>query len=90
MTRAHEAWKGPRLVLTLYALLVALSAVFGYVIGLVRPADLDPRLFMLVELPPTPVGMALYGSLTVAVFLGVGLFLVSYVAREYDTVDQAE
>lgn len=90
MTRARSVWDGHRLVLVLYGLLVGLAGVFGYAIGLIRPSDLDPRLFMLVELPPTPLGMALYGSLTVAAVLGVGLFLVNYVASEYDTVDRPE
>lgn len=83
-----DAWQGPRFVLLLYGALVALSGVFGYVIGLVRPEDLDPRLFMLVDLPPTPFGMAIYGSLTVAAILGVLLIAVRYVAAEYDTLGE--
>jgi hypothetical protein len=81
-------WEGTRFVLLLYAALVGLSGVFGYVIGLIRPEDLDPRLFMLVDLPPTPFGMAIYGSLTVATVLGVLLLGVRYVADRYDTAGQ--
>jgi hypothetical protein len=80
-----DAWQGRQFVLLLYVILVALTAVFGYIIGLVRPEDLDPQLFMVIDLPPTPVGMALYGALTVGVILGILLALVSYISREYGT-----
>jgi len=87
VTERARTWKGTRFVSLLYLALVALAGVFGYVIGLIRPADLNPRLFMLVELPPTPLGMALYGALTIGAVLGVLLVVVDYVAEEYDTVD---
>lgn len=90
MPDTQDAWEGDRFVLLLYGTLVALAGAFGYVIGLIRPANLEPRLFGLVELPPTPFGMALYGAVTVAVVLGVLLLLVRYVAREYDTADRTE
>jgi hypothetical protein len=80
-------WQGPRFVLLLYVLLVAVAGVFGYVIGLARPKNLDPKLYMLIDLPPNAFGMAVYGSLTIATILGVMLLGVRYVAREYDTVE---
>lgn len=80
-------WQGDRFVLVFYGLLVTIAGVFGYVIGLARIEDIDPRLFMLIQLPPTPLGMALYGSLTVGTILGVLLLLVRFVARRYDTAD---
>jgi len=85
-----ETWEGPRFVVLLYGLLIALTGVFGYVIGLIRPKNLDPKLFMVVDLPPTPFGMAIYGMLTVGIILGVLLVAVSYVAREYDTVERTD
>lgn len=85
-----EKWDGPRFVVVLYSLLVLLTGVFGYVIGLIRPADINPKLFMLVDLPPTPVGMAVYGMVTVGLILGVLLLGVRYVAREYDTAERSE
>ena len=86
MTETSE-WRGQRFVLVLYGLLVALAGLFGYIIGLVRPKDLDPRLFMLIDLPPNATGMALYGAVTIGTILGVLLLVVQYVAREYDTVE---
>jgi hypothetical protein len=85
-----EKWDGPRFLVVLYTLLVLLTGVFGYVIGLIRPEDLNPQLFMLVDLPPTPVGMAVYGMVTVGLILGVLLLAVRYVAREYDTAGKSE
>jgi hypothetical protein len=85
-----EKWDGPRFIVVLYTLLVLLTGVFGYVIGLIRPADINPQLFMVVELPPTPVGMAVYGMVTVGLILGVLLLAVRYVAREYDTAGESE
>lgn len=75
------AWDGHRFVLVLYAAIVALTGVFGFVIGAVRPLDLDPELFMLVQLAPTPLGLALYGMLTVGTVLGALLLAVNYVSR---------
>jgi hypothetical protein len=80
-------WQGPRFVLLLYVLLVGVAGVFGYVIGLARPENLDPKLYMFIDLPPNAFGMALYGALTIATLLGVMLVGVRYVAREYDTVE---
>ncbi|WP_340101875.1 DUF7520 family protein [Salinibaculum salinum] len=86
MTETSE-WRGQRFVLVLYVILVALAGTFGFIIGLVRPKDLDPKLFMLVDLPPNAVGMALYGALTIGTILGVLLLAVRYIANEYDTVE---
>lgn len=83
-TDRPSALAGHRLTLLLYGLLVALSGGFGFVIGLLRPADLDPELFFLVELPPSPLGVALYGALTVAVVLGSLLALVTLVGNRFD------
>jgi hypothetical protein len=85
-----EVWEGQRFVVLLYGLLVALTGVFGYVIGTIRPENLDPKLFMVIDLPPTPFGMAIYGMLTVGIVLGVLLLAVSYVADEYDTAEKPE
>lgn len=74
---------GRRLVLGLYAVVVAIAAVMGFVIGAARPEELDPELLGVVQLPPTPLGMALYGALTLALLLGVLLLAVNYVSR-YD------
>ncbi|MEF8787180.1 MAG: cox cluster protein [Haloarculaceae archaeon] len=86
MTETSE-WRGQRFVLVLYGILVALAGTFGFIIGLIRPEDLDPKLFMLVDLPPNAVGMALYGALTIGTILGVLLLAVRYIANEYDTVE---
>lgn len=75
---------GPRLVLVLYALLVGVGLVGGALVG-VSVEDLTaPHLFGLVALPPTPVGIGVYGGVTVAVALGVPLALVAYVSRRID------
>jgi hypothetical protein len=76
---------GKRFVILVYVALVAVTGVFGYIIGLARPENLDPRLLGVISLPPTPVGVALYGMLTVALVLGVLLLAVNYVSQRYDT-----
>lgn len=75
---------GRRVVVGLYAILVVVTGVFGYVIGLIHPDALDPTLFFLVDLPPTPLGMALYGMVTVGTALGALLLLVRYVGKRFD------
>ncbi len=78
-------WGGKRFVILIYVFLVAITGVFGYIIGLARPENLDPRLLGVISLPPTPAGVALYGMVTVALVLGVLLLGVNYVSERYDT-----
>lgn len=80
-----SVWGGKRFVVLIYVGLIAVTGVFGYIIGLARPQDLNPRLLGVISLPPTPGGVALYGMVTVALVLGVLLVGVSYVAERYDT-----
>lgn len=84
MTRVEtRAVAGRRLVLVLYGIVVALATTMGFAIGIIAPRDMNPRLFGLVTLPPTPFGMAVYGAVTIAVGLGVLLGLVVIASRRY-------
>jgi hypothetical protein len=87
---APSVWQGRRFVVLFYLGIVAVAGVFGYVIGLARPEDLDPRLLGVIDMPPTPAGMALYGTITIGLLLGVLLLGVSYVAERYDTASLRE
>lgn len=80
----RRGFDGPRLVLTLYALLVGVGAAGGAAVGLFVEGTTAPHLFALVALPPTPVGFAVYGAVTVAAVLGVPLVFVAYVSRRID------
>ncbi len=75
---------GEKVVVQIYVIIVALAGVMGFVLGSIRPADLQPALFGVIDLPPTPFGVALYGMVTVGVGLGVMLGLVIYVSRRTD------
>jgi hypothetical protein len=79
--------RGPRFVLGLYALLVAFAGVAGVLFATVVEGARSPTLFFLVPLPPTPLGFAVYGAVTVAVVLGVPLAGVVYVSRRIDDGD---
>lgn len=78
---------GDRVVVLLYVIIVAVAGGMGFVLGTVRPDDLDPVLFGVLSLPPTPFGVALYGVVTVGVGLGALLLLVRFVSRRYDDAD---
>ena len=75
---------GEKVVVQMYVIIVALAGVMGFVLGTIRPANLEPALFGVVALPPTPFGVALYGMVTVGVGLGALLGLVVYVSRRTD------
>ena len=75
--------RGRRFVLVLYAALVAFATFAGAAFAVVVDDPLPPRFLFVVPFPPTLVGFALYGGLTVALVLGVPLLLVRYVSR-YD------
>ena len=72
------------LILTLYGVVVGIAGFTGLAIGSFGIADLrPPRYLGLVEFPATPVGLSLYGALTLATVLGVFLGLVEFVSRRY-------
>lgn len=74
---------GRRVVLFLYVAVVAIAGFTGFVLGYIGPRDLDPRLFGFIAMPPTPLGMAAYGAITLAVALGVVIALVMFVSERY-------
>ena len=80
---AEPGWSGRRVILVLYVVVVAIAGFTGFAIGSIGPRDLDPELFGFVQLPPTPLGMAAYGAITLAVVLGVVLALVIFVSDRY-------
>ncbi|SFR46943.1 DUF7520 family protein [Halogeometricum limi] len=76
--------RGPRLVGILYATLVLVSGVAGLLVGVFVDGLRAPRFLFLVPFPPTPLGFAAYGALTIALVLGIPLSLVVYVSRYVD------
>lgn len=83
MSEVDDRTGGRQLVIGLYVAIVLLTAGLGFVIGLIGPQGLDPVLFGVVQLPPTPLGTAVYGAVTLGVMLGVALLAVRYVSRRY-------
>lgn len=79
--------RGPRVVVTMAAVVVALAGAFGYVVGAIGPADLQPVTLLGVwTLDPTPVGLAVYGAVTIAAIMAVGVALVM-IASRFDDAD---
>ncbi|WP_266076182.1 DUF7520 family protein [Haladaptatus caseinilyticus] len=77
--------QGRSLVVGLYALIVSFAGFVGVLLGLFGPENLRPvQLFGVIELQPTPVGLAAFGMATIGLFLGVLLFLVMFVSERYD------
>lgn len=86
-----ETFRGRSFVVGFYLLIVAITGVVGAVLGAVGPDDLTPvALLGLVELPPTPLGLAVYGAVTVGLALGVPLALVVAVSRATDAESARE
>jgi hypothetical protein len=79
--------RGPRFVLSLYAGLVAFAGVIGVLFAAVVTDPEPPRLLFLLPLPPTTLGFAVYGAVTVGLVLGVPLAGVVYVSRHVDAVE---
>ncbi|EMA15691.1 MULTISPECIES: DUF7520 family protein [Haloarcula] len=84
MSESAEARSGQQIVLRLYVAIVVLAGVMGFVLGSIRPEDLEPELFGVIALPPTPFGVAIYGFVTIGIVLGVLLGLVVYVSERID------
>jgi hypothetical protein len=84
---ATDGFGGKRFVVALYLALVAVSGVMGALFTVAVSEPSPPALFFLFELPPTTLGFALYGAVTIAVVLGVPLALVVAVSERVDDVD---
>lgn len=80
---SEQGLGGRTLVLTLYVVVVSIAAGTGFLLGAIGPQELDPELFGVVQLPPTPLGMAVYGGVTIGLLLGVLLLAVVYVSDRY-------
>jgi hypothetical protein len=76
---------GRRLVLLLYAIIVCLTGLLGFVLGAVVPMGSVPDLLFVLPLPASPLGVAVFGAVTVAVALAVPLALVVYFSRDAET-----
>ena len=63
---ATDGVPGRRVVLAVYVGIVAVAGILGAVLGLVDPDGMDPRLFFVVDLPPTALGLAESPGLRVA------------------------
>lgn len=77
---------GRRAVLTIYAAVVALAAVFGALVGLVLPLKADaPETagFGPIAFEITPLNFAVYGAVNVALGLGAVLLLMALVSKKY-------
>lgn len=83
-TEQHTRRPGRRVVVTVYAAVVAIAGLMGFIIGLVEPDGLEPTLFFVIDLPGSPLGMVVFGVTTVGLGLGVLLLAVSYVANRFD------
>ena len=75
-----RARAGRRVVLALYAIVVAITALFGLLIGYYGGSALEPIRMGIVTIQPTPLGFALYGVVTVGGTLGLLLGLMTYLS----------
>ncbi|KAB1192044.1 cox cluster protein [Haloferax sp. MBLA0076] len=76
--------RGQRFVLGLYAALVAVAGVAGFLTGTFVSGLSQPRFLFLIPFPATPLGFAAYGALTLALVLGIPLALVVFVSAGID------
>lgn len=75
---------GNRIIIALYLIVVAVAGLMGGVIGSIGLRDLQAVSFLgVITFQPTPLGLALFGMLTIGTMLGVLLLLVVVVSRRY-------
>jgi hypothetical protein len=79
--------RGRRLVVALYLGIVAFSGVIGYLAASVVDGITPPPFLFLIEFPATRLGLAAYGALTIGLFLGVLLWLVTVVSERVDDAE---
>lgn len=77
--------RGRSLVVGLYVLIVSFAGFVGVLLGAFGPEDMRPvKLFGIIQLQPTPVDLAIFGMVTIGLFLGILLSLVVFVSERYD------
>ena len=76
---------GRSVVLFLYVAIVLFTGCVGYLLSSIGVATEPVHYLGLIRFPPTPLGLAIYGSLTLATVLGVPLLLVIAVSRRTGT-----
>ena len=75
---------GHRVIVLLYVVVVSIAGLMGAVLGSIGLRDLEAvTAFGLVTFQPTPLGLALFGVVTVGTALGAVLLLVVAVSRRY-------
>lgn len=75
---------GNRVIVALYLIVLAVTALMGAIIGSIGLRDLEAVTFLgLVTFQPTPLGLAAFGVATIGTFLGTLLLLVVVVSRRY-------
>lgn len=83
-TEGSTARGGNRIIIALYLIVVAVAGLMGGVIGSIGLRDLEAVEFLgLITFQPTPLGLAMFGMLTIGTMLGVLLLLVVFVSRRY-------
>ncbi|UPM43766.1 DUF7520 family protein [Halocatena salina] len=87
MSHDGSAYDGQRFVTGMYFAIVGVAALAGYIIGTLQIEGMDPELFGVIQLPPTAIGMALYGGITVGTLLGVLLVVMVIVSKRYADPD---
>ncbi|MCL9815398.1 DUF7520 family protein [Natronocalculus amylovorans] len=87
---SERSLSGPRLIIIIYLGVVAFAGLTGFLLPRIVSDVTEPRLFFLIELPATSVGLAVYGAVTIAVVLGVLLWLVTYVSEHIDDAEPGQ
>lgn len=87
MSHDGSAYDGQRFVTGLYLVIVGIATLAGYIIGSLGIEGMDPELFGIIQLPPTALGMALYGGITVGTMLGALFVVMIYVSNRYADPD---
>ncbi|MDG5776275.1 cox cluster protein [Haloarculaceae archaeon H-GB1-1] len=84
MNERYEQTSGKWVILAVYVGVLVVTAFLGLVLGIAQPVELNPVLFGVVPLPPTPLGMVTFGVVTVGVGLGVLLAIIHVVSTRFD------
>ncbi|ADJ15703.1 hypothetical protein C497_11048 [Halalkalicoccus jeotgali B3] len=69
---------GHRVVVAIYVGLVVFAGIMGFLLGSIVEDLRSVALLGVIPIPPTPIGLAVYGSVTIALLLGVLLLGVRY------------
>lgn len=80
VTTGVKVISGQQIVIVIYVGMIVFAGIMGLILGVMIEDLQSVALLGIIPIPPTPIGFAAYGSVTIALVFGGLLFAVRTVS----------